>query len=177
MMTFHNVDEGQLKNFVVHASGLVVIMDEQGQLGPLYKMVLEMAAGAEIPVSTFVIRSDALDEVFFDDNPFVGILQSQPMGTRIAVVAGWNTIQCLDPLFEHLGVTEEEVMAIVIGEVLHPVFCAACYHLNQAHSGPDITCAACGRRLEVSNHYSKRHHAVMGHIVLQEQRKDKTDSL
>ena len=177
MTTFHNVDEGQLKNFVVRASRLVVIMDEQGQLRPLHKMVLEIATGAEIPVSTFVIRSDALDADFFDDNPFVGILQSQPMGTRIAVFAGWNTIQCLDPLFEHLGLTEEEVMAIVIDEVLHPVFCAACYHLNKVHSGPYISCAACRRTLEVSNHYSKRHHGVMGYVVLQEQRKDKTDSL
>jgi hypothetical protein len=200
MKIFQTIDAEQLKSLVSHAASLVVIMDEKGQVLAESKRLQEIAGATELPLSTFMIHADAFAKEcqssaglhpcgdgtaypepdinrmllgFFHDHAFAHILQSQPIGTRVVVFASRKVAECLDMLFECIGMTDEEAIAIVLDEPAHKVFCAACYHLNPTRSDTYIRCEACSRVLEVSTHYSKKHHAVMGYVALAEQMRDR----
>ena len=92
-----------------------------------------------------------------------------PMGTRIHVCAAFSTIRQAEAMLEQAGFGDEERSAEPVGDPRHALFCAGCHGLNPAAPTNTVHCIHCGRRLAVSDHYSKRINAVLGYVVIPEQ--------
>lgn len=93
-------------------------------------------------------------------------LENQPMGTHLYIASSFMVTRQLVRVAEAVGYAAEDIQVRAYGQKYHQVFCIACYTINPIKGESTVTCLNCGQLLAVSEHYSKRLDAVLGHIVL-----------
>ncbi len=108
--------------------------------------------------------------LFHECSPEVDIhLGKQKIGTYLYAAAEWNTLKEVVFLAKKLGYSSEEAQFIGVGEKEKRVFCCRCHFISNLrsplHTGDQMSCSACGMKLELSDHYSPIKEAYLGYVA------------
>ena len=112
------------------------------------------------------ILGKQFSKISFSYDEINQILHSQEIGTRLFLLGKWSTVDDIEKMANDIGFTDEEIDKYGAGEKTDQIFCAKCYQfsIKQDPFQAETTCSHCQIRLDISNHFSKRHNAYLGYI-------------
>jgi dimethylamine monooxygenase subunit C len=94
------------------------------------------------------------------------IFLRQLMGTTLYIVGEDSFIQQMIGHAYGAGFTDQEIQTCQLGMKMDKVFCVKCYQLLSKNQDEEVTCIHCQTKLQISNHFSKRHNAFLGYIKI-----------
>ncbi|WP_175638472.1 dimethylamine monooxygenase subunit DmmA family protein [Metabacillus schmidteae] len=112
------------------------------------------------------ILGNQFSKISFSHKELNQTLQSQEIGTRLFLVGKWAMVDDIEKIAHEIGFTNEEIVKHGLGEKVDHIFCVKCYQfsIKQDPLQEETTCSHCQIRLDISNHFSKRHNAYLGYI-------------
>jgi len=159
-----NIDFSKL-NFPSHTRKILVFMEDSSIFNTL---IFEDLDSKEIEF--YLTNSPDQTEqkpffVFSLDN-IAEVLVTQKMGTILVIVGSSVFFKKIKAEAIACGFFESDLLFVSLGPTTEQIFCVKCYHIHPKPDENEMICPCCRTKLSISKHYSRKHDAYLGSIIL-----------